>query len=132
MPSILFDPTSAGLERALDIRNRNHGLLTSNIANANTPGYKAQRLDFKASFDRAFEQVSEAMEMGAPAPPSSVDDFLEISEEPAPPGRVDGNSVRREVEMGNLALNSIAYETTVEMMNRRFAMLEYAASDGGR
>ena len=132
MPNVLFDPTTAGLQRALDIRSRNHGLLTSNIANANTPGYKAQRLDFEASFNRAFEEVSSAVEMGEPVPLGSVDEHLEIAEEPTPPGRVDGNSVRREVEMGNLALNSIGYDATVEMMNRRFAMLEYAASDGGR
>ena len=34
--------------------------------------------------------------------------------------------------MFELTYNNFQYEATVEVMNRRFAMLEYAASDGGR
>ncbi len=132
MPNILFDPISAGLERALDLRVRQHGLTASNIANADTPGYKAQHLDFDASFERALGEIADAAETGIALTNSSLDDVLEIREAPALPGRVDGNSVRAEVEMVQLGLTQAHYDATVEVMNRRFAMLEYAASDGGR
>ncbi len=131
MPNILFDPISAGLERALDLRVRQHGLTASNIANADTPGYKAQHLDFNASFERALDEIAEAAQTGV-ALTGSLDDLIEVEEAPALPGRVDGNSVRSEVEMVQLGLTQAHYDATVEVMNRRFAMLEYAASDGGR
>jgi flagellar basal-body rod protein FlgB len=130
MANILFDPVLAGLERALDLRVRQHELVTSNIANADTPHYKAQRVDFRASFDRAFEEILAAE--GGKVARSSLDELVEVWEVPTPPGRIDGNSVRSDNEMMVLAENSIQYDATIEMMNRRFAMLEYAASDGGR
>ncbi|MBR9980256.1 MAG: hypothetical protein KFF50_04440, partial [Desulfatitalea sp.] len=53
----LFDGTINIAERALDLRSRRHELLLSNIANADTPGYKA--------FDL---MVEEAIERQRPAP----------------------------------------------------------------
>ena len=132
MPNILFDPVLAGLERALDLRVRQHGLTASNIANADTPGYKAQQLDFRASFDRAFDEINAAAHAGETTTAQELDELMEIHEVEAPPGRMDGNSVRADVEMMQLSNTSIQYDATVEVMNRRFAMLEYAASDGGR
>ena len=132
MANILFDPVLAGLERALDLRVRQHELATSNIANADTPRYKAQRLDFRASFDRAFEEISSAASVGETVTRDALDGLTEIRELATPPGRVDGNSVRADDEMTQLTENSIQYDATVEVLNRRFAMLEYAASDGGR
>jgi flagellar basal-body rod protein FlgB len=132
MPNILFDPISASLERALDLRVRQHGLTASNVANADTPGYKAQHLDFEVSFERAVDEIQDAAAAGRRPDVASLDDLVEVREAPALPGRVDGNSVRAEVEMVQLSFTQAHYDATVEVMNRRFAMLEYAASDGGR
>jgi len=46
---ILFDPTFQGLARALGIHERRHDVLASNLANIDTPGFRAQELDFQAA-----------------------------------------------------------------------------------
>lgn len=123
--SILTDPVTAGLERALDLRTRQHALTTSNIANADTPGYRARHLDYRASFDAVLDALGDG---------DSVDmaSLATIEEAEPDPDRLDGNSVRREVEMLQLGYTQTQYDATVEALNRRLAMLEYAASDGGR
>jgi len=42
MPNILFDPTIEGLARTLTLHQQRHGVLASNVANVETPGYRAR------------------------------------------------------------------------------------------
>ena len=44
-------------EHALKVRTQRAELLASNIANADTPGYKAQDLDFKSALKNAQESL---------------------------------------------------------------------------
>ena len=60
MPNILFDPTIEGLARTLTLHQRRHEVLTSNLANVETPGYRARELDFQDALREAFARL-EAM-----------------------------------------------------------------------
>jgi len=46
----MVDPTTANLERYMDLLSTRQKLVASNIANADTPGYKTQDIDFQFEF----------------------------------------------------------------------------------
>ena len=132
MAGRFLDPVLSTLSKSLDLRMQQHGLATSNIANAQTPEYRAKRLDFEAAFNRVMESA-EAQTDGTAAF-ADDGDVAEghIDEIDAPAWSEDGNSVNPDEEMVVLVTNNMLFNATVEAMNRRLAMLEYAASDGGR
>ena len=56
---MLFDnPTTGLVARVLDIVATNHNMIANNIANVNTPDYKASRIDFETVLARVEEVVS--------------------------------------------------------------------------
>lgn len=124
MSGRLFDPVLSTLSQSLNLRMQQHGLSTSNIANAETPQYRARRLDFEAAFDRVVQAASDGDRM---LPSEATVDEIE-----APAWSENGNSVNPDEEMTVLVTNNMLFNATVEVMNRRLAMLEYAASDGGK
>lgn len=126
MSGRLFDPLLSTLSQSLNLRMQQHGLSTSNIANSETPQYRAKRLDFEAAFDK----VMQAADAGETV--SSGDLATAMDEIEAPAWSEDGNSVNPDEEMTVLVTNNMLFNATVEVMNRRLAMLEYAATDGGK
>ena len=76
MSNGLFSANLGNLQQVLNLRLQQHGLGSSNLANANTPGYKAQRIDFERALSSVFDSDAEAMRrtdarhIGAAAPPA--------------------------------------------------------------
>ena len=56
----LFGSTIDVLSKAMDLRMINNRVIASNLANVDTPGYQAQRMDFEASIQRAIAQIEPA------------------------------------------------------------------------
>lgn len=122
MSDLLFDRLHAGLGAAIDLRQKQVGLTATNLANADTPGFKAKRLDFDAALDQVFEQLD-----GQVALPDAA---LPI-EELAPEDWVtDGNSVVLEKENAVMAETFTMYSALTTGLSKRLALLRYAASDG--
>jgi len=97
----LFPQNLTTLERVMDLRMENQRVIASNLANIDTPGYTAQRLDFEASMQNALES--------ADAPP-----VIEPSAEPS--RSADGNNVDMEVELGQMSRNRILYSVSSQLM----------------
>ncbi len=120
----------AALQKSLDYHLSRHALITSNLANVETPGYRPLDLNFDAYLARAGElEVTNPRHLGA-AGQSRFE--LGLMEDPGPTVRADGNAVSTEREMAKLAANSLRYRAVTEMLSRRMGMLKYAASDGTR
>lgn len=125
------DKTLQALETALKFRNLRQELITSNIANAETPGYKAKRLDFEGALARALD-VDGQMEMNA-ADDNHFDvgsggfDNLEpeIYEDPNGIVSDDGNTVDREAEMARMAENKVIHDALVQLVNKKLALKKY-------
>jgi len=136
MSNKLFNPVFSKLQQTLDLRLKQHGLVTSNIANANTPGYEAQRINFHKAFRQMMADGSsdpDAMRSaGGRHMGGNVSSEPPVDTIKAQAWSQDGNSVNAEEEMVILAENNLLYNATVEVLKRRLGMLEYAASDGGR
>ena len=117
----------ASLENSLNYHLDRHGVLSSNLTNADTPGYRSKDLTFRdsmtqaSSLSRTDEMHNEGMDSGK----------YQVTQE-AEPVNPDENGVRLEKEMARLAGNTLRYNQAIELMRKKFGMLRYAASNGGR
>ena len=136
--SQIFDKTTNGLGASLALRSLRHNVTSSNIANAETPGYKAKKVDFEDALARAIDLEGVGKEM-ATSPEHFAMSTGAISKAKAdvydnPEGNTtnDQNTVDLEREMANLQENSILYKAALQLMNKKLGALKYAATDGGR
>ena len=100
---------------ALELRSQRMGLLTSNIANAATPGYKARDIDFAA----ALKARSEGM--GAEAAVNGATRYRL----PVMPS-LDGNTVETATEQTAFAENAVGYSATLSFIRGRIDTLTRA------
>jgi len=134
MTTFLFSQSLTGLQQVLDLRSQQHAMTATNLANADTPGFKAQYLDFETALVEAFDEGAEGgLEMqrthDAHLEGSGGFDAEVITEEPTPWSQ-DGNSVLPERETARLQENALMYRAVSKGISKRLAMLRYAASDG--
>lgn len=133
----LFDKTTDALSSSVNFRQLRHDVTSANIANAETPGYKAQKADFEEALSRAIDTDGSAH-----LSTDNRDHFLigpgaigraraDVYDNPDVNTTNDGNTVDMEKEMASLAENSILYKATVQLINKKLASLRYAATEGG-
>lgn len=134
----IFDRTTDGLAASLSLRSLRHNVASSNIANAETPGYKAKKVDFEEALARAIDlegvsgQMTSSPEhfaMGTGAISRAKADVYDN-----PEGNVtnDQNTVDLEREMATLNENSILYKAALQLINKKLGAIRYAATEGGR
>ncbi|OPZ09166.1 MAG: Flagellar basal body rod protein FlgB [candidate division BRC1 bacterium ADurb.BinA292] len=111
----IFGATFNLMERAMDVRMDNQRVITSNIANLNTPGYAARKLNFEASLERALQD------------PAAADPVIEASA--APPQGLDGNNVVLEDELSALGRNKLLYTVTAQLYAAKLRQLASALDD---
>lgn len=121
----LFDKSTQVLEKSLDMYLLRHSVISDNIANAETPMFKARRVDFEAELQRASEQT----EMGIGRNIAAV--APNIYEDPLSETGADLNSVDMDREMAELTKNDLKYSAATQAINKKFALLKYAISGGG-
>lgn len=121
----LFGKTFHAIETSLDIAKERHGLITSNIANLDTPGYRAKDIDFRDALKDALEGTSIDLFRTNPRHVGSITSC------PEPPLSGTG-SVDIDKEMSKLAENNLRYRTSAEMILRKLSKLKYVITEGGR
>ena len=118
-------------ETALKLRGHRQEILGSNIANADTPNYKARDIDFKAAFDTA-RAVNPSQSLKSTntrhlQPSGAVDLFapsLKFRNEQQP--SIDGNTVDMNTEMKEFTDNAIRYQAAVTFFTRRIESMKTA------
>ena len=113
----LFDVTQVTLESAIRGAAARQTALASNVANANTPGYRRQDVDFQGA-------LKAAMTSGDKEAIEHVD--FSASTDGSAPMQADGNSVDIDVENATLAKNGLEYEALVGVTSARIAILKAA------
>ncbi|MEE9273960.1 MAG: flagellar basal body rod protein FlgB [bacterium] len=135
----LFGDTMFAYQRSLDFRAIRHSMITANIANVETPGFKAKDIDFETVLKGAISTrpglnmvrtSPKHLEGGSPLEIlTSAPRVVPI--EP-PFGSFDGNTVSIDTQMGKLGENSLLYQTEADILARLLAGLKFAVSEGGR
>lgn len=126
----------AALEKALDglwLRNK---VISNNIANADTPGFKASKVEFEDALKAAIEGGSfegkTTSDKHIPIGVSSVSQVQpQIVTSQLTSMRMDGNNVDIDSEMADLAKTTIAYDAVIQKLVKEFQMLR-AAINGGK
>jgi flagellar basal-body rod protein FlgB len=131
--SILSTPQEAALEYALSASALRNKVISNNIANVNTPGFKRSDVAFEDMLAEALEKdnsslsrtndrhfFSNAATLEAPSVAAETNTSL----------RTDGNNVDIDTEMANLAKNNIYYDSVAQILKSYFANLQSAIKEG--
>lgn len=134
--SKLFDRTSEGLAKSLDMRLLRHNITSANIANAETPGYTAKKVDFENELSRALQMEGiPGVETSSPGQFPVVEGAVnkveaDVYDNPEINVANDNNTVDVEKEMATLTENSIIYKAAIELMRKKMAALKYSVNEG--
>lgn len=130
-----FDPTIGALNTIMNLRLLNQNVISANIANADTPGFKAKAVEFEGALRNALGVDAKLTPTGDNPKhlvPHSTDPVEpEIFEDPNGVESLDGNTVDRSAEMAKLSENQLLYDAAAEMIRRKLGMLKYTISEGG-
>jgi len=131
----IIDRTVAALQKSLDLRQQKQQVIAANIANAETPGYAARKLNFEADLRQALNNPGldgkKTNPRHIPVGSGGIDAVqgtITQVHERTPLG--DGNSVSVDDEMLDLAENQLLYEAGTQILKRKLGLLKYAANDG--
>ncbi|MGL1931458.1 MAG: flagellar basal body rod protein FlgB [Desulfotalea sp.] len=130
-----FDSNTNLLSKVLDLRANKQEIISSNIANAETPGYAPARFNFEQELEQAISnspsRLTTTQEMHIPLGPTGIDTVNgSISIAPDKHGLGDENGVSVQDEMLALSENQLLYETALQLLNKKLGMIKYAISGG--
>ncbi len=109
----MLDPLAGTLERYMDLLSARQRVVASNIANADTPGYKTQDIDFEAEFRTALADGS----------PHMVDATgLAVKN--------DGNNVNLDREARLLAENALRFNIATNLLRSEIRSVRSAIQEG--
>jgi len=129
--SPLHDATARILTKSLDAAALRHRVIADNLANVETPGFKARDVAFSEHLQAALESAQdEADAASAHAALEAVEPTLVLSTDGAP--SMDGNTVDVDVEMTKLTENAGVYTATAQMLRARLEMLRTVINEGRR
>lgn len=132
------------LEKGLDAVWLNNDAIAGNIANADTPGYKAQSVDFRSVFQEALDtratQGSTANaqpayqaflnEKGSSSAIAASSLDVGVQRNMDTTIRMDQNNVDVDQQMAELAKNSILYEALTYSVSRELGRIKLVISEG--
>lgn len=116
---------------AVELRQHKAGLMATNLANADTPGYKARDIDFSealraVSGDRTGSVGFDRTHHSHISPATAASDFSATVEAqyrlPTQPS-LDGNTVQTDVEQSLFTKNAINYQASLQLLNSRITGL---------
>ncbi|MBN1866124.1 flagellar basal body rod protein FlgB [Candidatus Sumerlaeota bacterium] len=135
----IFGRTEQIVEKAMSLRMVRQGFIASNLANAETPGYRAVDVDFKATMAELVGKIDHAERAGRLeivqtdprhlAEEGSVSDELKTERihfaaaDDVSIGN-DSNSVNREQELARLQMNTTMYLTLLQLLTNKLSGLK--------
>jgi len=108
----MLDRLAGQLERYMDLLSTRQKLVASNIANADTPGYHTQDIDFQSEFQSAI-----------PAAPN-------VADVAGLPMKNDGNNVSLDRESRLLAENALRFNVAASLLRSEISSLRSAIKEG--
>ncbi|MDN0074273.1 flagellar basal body rod protein FlgB [Crenobacter sp. SG2303] len=124
-------------QRALDTRAQRAEVIASNIANADTPYYKAVDLDFKAAMQAAAGNGQKTLALATTSPQHinggglpGFDDKTALLYRSQVQPSLDGNTVDMDIERAQFTDNAMKYQASLTFLNRRIANLSEAIKGG--
>ncbi|MHB1545959.1 MAG: flagellar basal body rod protein FlgB [bacterium] len=129
------------LGESLNVLSDRQNIIASNVANANTPGYKAKELNFEQVM-KSIIPAADSLPMEATSPKdlggvnyggsggghAYIKSFVhDQKDESIPP--LDGNTVDLSKEMSDMTSNAIRFQAVAGLLSKKFATLNYAITN---
>lgn len=134
----IFGGTISLLEKVLDLRSLRHNLIASNIANVDTPNYKALDLDFKKELAKSMgTQKGNGLKRTQPAHlPGNGGGLNNVKQRLVATSPLnikgDGNSVDIDKVMASQAENSLMYNVSAQILAKKFLGLKNVIQGGNK
>ena len=120
----LFDRTIGFIERSLDLRTSRHRVLSTNIANADTPDYTPKEIPFQKVLEHSFSNASTLHVWKTHPDHLSEPLEMEVAVESAT------GEVSIDQEMAKLAENNLMFHAGVQAMIKKLEALRFTISEG--
>jgi flagellar basal-body rod protein FlgB len=120
MSNLIDNGQTKLLGKFLDLSVYRQGLLTSNIANIDTPGYQTKDIDFKGELQRSMSSATDDSSSFGPT----------VRNVPDLTSRPDGNNVSLDRESMMLSETSLKFRLAVQLMKEQFKEVSMAINDG--
>ncbi|MPN26950.1 Flagellar basal body rod protein FlgB [bioreactor metagenome] len=135
LKALLSSPKVSVLEQSLAAASLRHKVISNNIANVNTPGFKKSEVAFESLLQSALDGTQLRMT-------STNEKHFQIARSPLQVTptintitdtsmRTDGNNVDVDIEMAELAKNNIYYNAVAQQLGQQFSGLK-TVINGGR
>jgi flagellar basal-body rod protein FlgB len=116
-------------EQALLLHGQRIGVLANNMANADTPNYKARDIDFSEVLGAANQDAPLALSVTDNGHITPLDSGLpagELKYRNPYQASLDGNTVEMPVEQAAFSENNVRYQASLQFINSRIAELQFA------
>ncbi|GGK72553.1 flagellar basal body rod protein FlgB [Amphritea balenae] len=128
--AISFDKALGIHEQAVGLRIQRAEILANNIANSDTPNYKARDLDFESILQGvqgdhkplSMARTDAGHNSGLVNPDFAAEMMYRIPDQPS----VDGNTVNLQEEMARYTENAVDYQASFQFLNKKFKGLTSA------
>lgn len=114
---MLYDTSQLALKRLVEGTTLRQSALASNIANANTPGYRRVDVDFHGALDAAIAGGKTALERVTFS--TEVDASRSLN-------RQDGSAIDIDTESAMLAQNALEHQAAVQVLTARESIIKLA------
>jgi flagellar basal-body rod protein FlgB len=130
--AISFDKAFGLHPQSLELRSKQAEVIAGNIANADTPGYKAKGMDFQDMLSKAAKKQQSGMTR---TNEKHFDIRIESNNDlqfriPNQPDTGDGNTVDVQVERNLYLDNSMRYQASLQFMNGKIKGMKKAITGG--
>ena len=131
--AINLDKFVAFNQKAINIRTDRMEIIAGNLANANTPGYKAQDIDFKSAMQSANYAQSSSLtrthEKHFDVSTRRSNNEIEYRV-PDQPDTGDGNTVDVQQERNIFLDNGLRYQASIQFLDGKFKGMKKAIAGG--
>lgn len=128
----IFEKTLNLVKFALKLRSYRHTLLSSNIANVDTPGYKRKDISFEKLIQSYLSQEG-FLKTTKPQHLKGLNKNLNELIKPYEDETIGTpNNVNLEEELVKLSENQILYEATLQALSKELEKLKEAITEGGK
>lgn len=129
----LFDNTFHTLQKKMDLHLNRHGVLSSNLANSETPNFIARDVSFGDELEKSLTKSSEGMVVTNALHQSELSgkSGAQVLLDTSMAVGADGNNVDLDITMGKLRSNQRGYSSAATLLTMKLRLLRAAASGRG-
>lgn len=128
----IFSSTIGHIEQGIDYASAKQKVISHNIANVETPGYKAKSVSFKETLKNEMNrfEAHRTHEKHIPFASSENGHSFKVYARNDASYMSNGNSVDIDQEMAEMAQNQIYYDALVDRLNGKFNSLKTVIKGG--